>query len=235
MSLGDVLLVQGSRATVEVMEEEGVFTILDDSFADSFPATHRAPRAVLIFVGAIVLAALEVVPLAVATIGGAVVAFVTRCITPEEAYRQLEWKVLILIGSMLALGVAMEKSGTALFLAQQIINVFGNMPPLIILSAFFFLTVILTQPLSNQAAAVVVLPVAIQTALQLNLDPRTFAIMIAVAASSGFLTPLEPACVMIYGPGRYKFMDFVKVGALLTLLIYVIAIVLVPLLWNPVL
>ena len=90
-------------------------------------------------------------------------------------------------------------------------------------------------PLSNQAAAVVVLPVAIQTALQLNLDPRTFAVMIAVAASSGFLTPLEPACVMIYGPGRYKFMDFVKVGALLTLLIYVIAIVLVPLLWNPVL
>jgi len=85
--------------------------------------------------------------------------------------------------------------------------------------------------MSNQAAAIVIVPVAIQTALQLNLNPRTFAMMIAVAASCSYLTPLEPSCLMVYGPGGYRFMDFLKVGALLTMLIYLIAIIMVPLIW----
>jgi len=90
---------------------------------------------------------------------------------------------------------------------------------------------LLTQPMSNQAAAVVVVPVAIQTALQLGLNPRTFAAMIAVAASCSFLTPLEPACLMVYGPGEYRFVDFLKVGSLLTILVYLIAIIMVPMIW----
>ena len=85
--------------------------------------------------------------------------------------------------------------------------------------------------MSNQAAAVVLVPVAIQTAVQLGLNPRTFAMMVAVAASCSYLTPLEPACLMVYGPGRYRFQDFLKVGAGLTVLIYLIAILLVPLVW----
>lgn len=99
------------------------------------------------------------------------------------------------------------------------------------LTGFFVLSVLLTQPMSNQAAAVVLLPVAIQTALQAHLNPRTFAIMIAVAASTSYLTPLEPACLMVYGPGHYRFLDFIKVGALLTVLIYIVAIMLVPVVW----
>ena len=89
----------------------------------------------------------------------------------------------------------------------------------------------LTQAMSNQAAAAVILPIAVQTATHLTLDPRCFAIMIAVAASCSFLTPLEPACLMVYGPGRYRFMDFVKVGAPLTILIFAVAIILVPTFW----
>lgn len=234
MQLGDILLIQGDRDNIEVLEQDATFTILDAAVDHERPDLRRAPRAVLIFVGALVLSALEIVPIPVAALGGAVAAFVTRCITPEEAYRQVEWKVLILIGSMLALGQAIEKTGTAAFLAQQIVAVVGHMPVFFVLSAFFVLTVVLTQPLSNQAAAAVVLPVAVRTALQLDLDPRTFAVLIALAASSGFLTPLEPACVIIYGPGRYRFMDFVKVGALLTVVIYLIVILLVPILWSPI-
>lgn len=86
--------------------------------------------------------------------------------------------------------------------------------------------------MSNQAAAVVVLPIAIQTAHHLGLNPRTFAVMIAVAASCSYLTPLEPACLMVYGPGRYRFADFIKVGSLLTLIIFILAIALVPLFWR---
>jgi di/tricarboxylate transporter len=127
--------------------------------------------------------------------------------------------------------VAMENSGTAQYLANLIVGGLGNSHPLWMLSAFFALTVLLTQPMSNQAAAVVVVPVAIQTALLLGLNPRTFAVMIAVAASTSFITPLEPSCLMVYGPGRYKFIDFIKVGSLLTLVIYVIAILIVPRVW----
>src|SRR5688500_8107497 len=132
---------------------------------------------------------------------------------------------------MLALGVAMEKTGTAKYLAGLIAHWAGDAGPLWLLSGFFVLTVALTQPMSNQAAAIVVVPVAIQTAMQLDLNPRTFAIMIAVAASCSYLTPLEPSCLMVYGPGRYRFIDFLKVGAILTVLIYAIAILLVPRFW----
>jgi di/tricarboxylate transporter len=137
----------------------------------------------------------------------------------------------ILVGCMLAFGVAMEYTGTASYLAGQIVNFVGQTHPAWLLSGFFLLTVLLTQPMSNQAAAVVVFPVAIQTALQLGLNPRTFAIMIAVAASTSFITPLEPACLLVYGLGRYRFLDFIKVGSLLTIFVYLVAIWLVPILW----
>jgi di/tricarboxylate transporter len=108
----------------------------------------------------------------------------------------------------------------------------GTSQPLLLLTVFFGLTVFLTQPMSNQAAAIVVLPIAIETALHLGMNPRTFAMMVAVAASCSYLTPLEPSCLMVYGPGRYRFADFMKIGFLLTLLIYAVSITLVPLVWR---
>ena len=125
----------------------------------------------------------------------------------------------------------MEVSGLAHLIAEQIVTLVGATHPILLLAAFFFLSLLLTQPMSNQAAAVVVIPIAIQTATQLGLNPRTFAVMIAVGASCSFITPLEPACLMVYGPGNYRFFDFVKVGSLLTLLVFAIAIVMVPWLW----
>ena len=107
----------------------------------------------------------------------------------------------------------------------------SNVSPLWLLGGFFALTVALTQPMSNQAAAAVILPIAVQTATHLQLNPRAFAIMIAVAASCSYLTPLEPACLMVYGPGRYRFIDFIRVGAPLTVLIFALAILLVPRIW----
>jgi len=162
---------------------------------------------------------------------GALLVFVTRCISPEDAYREVEWKVLILIGCMLALGTAMQTTGAAVYLANLVTRLTGGLDPRWLLAGFFALTVMLTQPMSNQAAAAVVIPVALQTAVLLGLNPRTFAIIIAVAASTSYLTPLEPACLMVYGPGRYRFLDFVKVGGLLTLVVFGIAMLLIPLIW----
>jgi di/tricarboxylate transporter len=185
----------------------------------------------VVFASALLLGALKLVSLPVAMLLGALGAFLTGCITPEEAYREVEWKVIILVGSMLALGVAMEATGTAQYLAAQVVRLAAGTSPVWLLTAFFALTVLLTQPMSNQAAAVVVLPVAIQAALQLQLNPRTFAMMVAVAASCSYMTPLEPSCLMVYGPGRYRFVDFIKVGLPLTAVIGAIAVALVPRVW----
>jgi di/tricarboxylate transporter len=229
LKMGDVLLIQGDPRQIAAMEGR-LFRVLGAVETNS-TNTRMAPVAIAIFLGALAAATFNLMSLPVSMLLGALLVFLTRCITPEEAYREVEWKILILIGSMLALGVAMEKSGTAQYLANLIVSNLGAADPIWMLAAFFALTVLLTQPMSNQAAAVVVVPVAIQTALLLGLNPRTFAIMIAVAASTSFITPLEPSCLIVYGPGRYKFMDFIKVGSLLTLIIFGIAIVLVPRIW----
>lgn len=230
LQMGDVLLVQGNPKQIEALQAENAFNVLGVMDIQRFDP-KRAILVVTIFAVALLLGGLKILPLPAAMLGGAFSVFVTRSITPEDAYRQVDWKVLILIGSMLALGVAMQTTGTAQFLADGLTRLVGNWNPLWLLTGFFVLTVLLTQPMSNQAAAAVVIPVAVQTAIQLGLNPRTFAMMIAIAASTSYLTPLEPACLMVYGPGRYRFMDFLKVGGLLTVAVYVIAIILTPLLW----
>lgn len=230
MRLGDVLLLQGTPQNVKALEQGNLFSIFGGVNTVRLKTSHTL-AALTIFAAALIAATFGFVSLPVAAIGGAFLMLVTRCISPEEAYRRVEWKVLILIGSLLSLGAAMEATGTGEYLAAQFIEVVGTQNPLVILATFFVLTVILTQPMSNQAAAIVIVPIALETARQLGLNPRSFAMMIAVAASCSYLTPLEPSSLMVYGPGKYRFMDFVKVGFPLTLLIFAIAIVLVPWIW----
>jgi di/tricarboxylate transporter len=230
LQLGDVLLVQGTPEQIAALQNENAFDVLGVMDAQRFNR-WKALAVIGIFTGVLLLGTFQVVPLPAAMLLGALLVFVTRTITPDDAYRQVDWKVLILIGSMLGLGVAMQSTGAAQYLAGQLTQLVGTWNPLWLLTGFFALTVILTQPMSNQAAAAVVIPVALQTAVQLGLNPRTFAIMIAVAASTSYLTPLEPACLMVYGPGRYRFMDFLKVGGLLTIIIYLLGIFLIPMLW----
>ena len=230
LRVGDILLLQGHRDRLQAMEQAEAVRVVGTP-EEERPRLRLAPVAIAIFVGVVALPTFKIVSLPVAVMLGVVAVFLTRCISSTEAYREVEWKAVILIGAMLSLGAAMEHTGTAQYLAGRIVAWTTGLDPRVILSAFFFLTVVLTQPMSNQAAAIVVLPVAIATAYQLGLNPRTFAMMTAVAASCSYLTPLEPACLMVYGPGRYRFRDFALVGGPLTLLIFAIAIMLVPRLW----
>jgi di/tricarboxylate transporter len=233
LALGDVLLVQGRSQNIARTHENNVFRVLGpmEQVDEIRPRRERAPLAISIFVGVLALVTAGVLTLPLAVMLGALLVFVTRCITPEEAYARVEWKAIILIGSMLSLGAAMEHTGAAKYLAGQLVSLTGSGQPLWLLTVFFALTVLLTQPMSNQAAAIVVLPIAMQTALHAGLNPRPFAMMIAVAASCSYLTPLEPSCLMVYGPGHYRFADFLKIGSVLTLLIYAVAITLVPIFW----
>ncbi len=230
LRMGDVLLLQGSPENVKRLEQGNLFNIFGGVEAGRLNLA-RAPLAVAIFAGSIVAVTFNVVSLPVGALAGAFLMLLMRCIAADEAYRQVEWKALILIGALLSLGTAMESSGAGRYLATQLIGLIGSDGPYRLLTCFFLLTVALTQPMSNQAAAVVVLPIAVQTAAQLGADPRPFAMMVAVAASCSYLTPLEPSCLMVYGPGKYQFFDFFKVGLPLTVLIYLLAIVLVPLVW----
>jgi di/tricarboxylate transporter len=230
LATGDQLLVMGNPAELEVLDQNNTFRILrpvDFSKVD----TRRAFLTLGIFLAVIALSLLPMINVPVAVMIGMFTLFVTRCITPQEAYRSIDWRLLVLIGSMLSLGVAMEHTGTASYLAGLIVDVTATLDPIWLLGGFFALTMLLTQPMSNQAAAIVVVPIALQTAMQLGLNPRTFAVMIAVGASCSFLTPLEPASLMVFGPGNYRFRDFFIVGLPLTVIIFLIAIVIVPLRW----
>ena len=235
LRVGDVLLIQGRKSNIPALNDEGMFSILGE-IEEKRPNRLRAVRTGIIFCGALALATFNVVSLPVAMLLGAFGTFAARCVTPSDAYREVEWRVVILIASMLALGEAMTATGTAKYLAELVANGTAGLHPLWLLGGVFLLTVALTQPMSNQAAAAVILPIAVQTAQQLNLNPRTFAMMIAVAASCSYLTPLEPACLMVYGPGRYRFSDFLRVGTPLVILLFALALWLVPRFWpltNP--
>jgi di/tricarboxylate transporter len=229
LRLGDVLLLQGTRADVRALERGNLFNIFGGVETGRLNFS-RAPVAAGIFALAMAAVTLNLVSLPVAALAGAFLMLVTRCLSPEQAYAQMEWKALVLIGALLSLGAAMEATGAGRYLAQQLIGLVGS-GQYGLMTCFFVLTVGLTQPMSNQAAALVVLPIAMQTGLELGGDPRGFAMMIAVAASCSYLTPLEPSCLMVYGPGKYELWDFFKVGAPLTVLIYLIAIALVPWAW----
>jgi di/tricarboxylate transporter len=236
LKFGDVLLVQGKRQTIRPFVAEGELLLLEDVSASSV-RTEKRRWAIAAFALFLALSLSKIVtgievPLAIAVLLGVLLLLATKTIRYAELYSLIDFRLLVLIACMISFGTAMEKTGADVYLAALIRDYFGNYGPTAVLAGFFALTVFLTQPMSNQAAALVVIPVAIQTAVILGLNPRTFAVAVTYAASFSFITPLEPACVLVYTPGRYKFMDFVKVGAILTIVVFIVSIIFVPIFWG---
>ena len=235
LRFGDVLLVQGRRQEIEPLVVDGQMILLEDVSASSTRVEKRkwAIAAFLLF---LTLSLSKVVtgfdiPLAVAVLTGVLLLIGTNTVRYSEMYSLIDFRLLVLIACMMSFGVAMEKTGTDAYLAAFIQQHFEQYGPTAVLAGFFLLTVILTQPMSNQAAALVVLPVAVKTAIALGLNPRTFIVAVTYAASFSFITPLEPACVLVYTPGKYRFTDFVKVGTILTVIVFIAAIYFVPIFW----
>ena len=236
LKFGDVLLVQGKQRRIEPFVVEGEMLLLEDVSA-STKRTEKRKWAIAAFALFLALSLSKVVtgyevPLAIAVLLGVLLLLATKTVRYAELYSLIDFRLLVLIACMMSFGVAMENTGTDQYLAGMIESSFGGFGGTAVLGGFFILTVLLTQPMSNQAAALVVLPVAIKTAIALGLNPRTFAIGITYAASFSFITPLEPACVLVYTPGHYKFMDFVKVGTILTIVVFIVSITLVPIFWE---
>lgn len=227
---GDLLLVQGPADRIDAVRVHPGLSILEEV---SQPLYHprKGMLTIAFFLLAVIIGGLGLLPLSIAFLAAAVMTILLRCINVEKAYEFVDWRLLVLIGGMTAFGIAMEKTGAAEYLAALVVNTLQPFGVMAILSGFFILTIILTQPMSNAAAALVVLPVAIKAAQQLGANERTFAIGIMLAASISFITPFEPSCILVYGPGKYRFVDFIKVGAGLTLVLAIVVLLFLPVFW----
>jgi di/tricarboxylate transporter len=163
---------------------------------------------------------------------GALLMVLSGTLTMDEAYQSIEWKSVFLIAGMLPLGLAMENTGTAQLLADQIINLIGGWGVLAVMMGIFIMTGLLTEVMSNAAATVLAVPIAIDAALRLGANPHTFVMAIVVAASTSFLMPIgHQVNVLIYGPGGYKFFDYTKVGVWLNLLLLILTALVLPIIW----
>ena len=230
LEAGDLLLVQGPLDRLQDFEENSEMVILGEHHSNT--GTRKRGIALLAgFILAIVASSLELLPPAIAFLLVALLALATRCLSLEAAYENIDWRLLILIGGMTAFGTALTKSGAARMLAEVITGQLAAFGPRAVLAGFCVLTAFLTQGLSNAAAALVVLPIALESAASLGVDPRSFGLGIMLSASISVLTPFEPSCILVYGPGKYRFADFVKVGSGLVACSLVLIVALVPWFW----
>jgi di/tricarboxylate transporter len=225
---GDILLVQGSTRQLRDIHRTGHLALLGSV---DLPAkrVRKIKYSVPILAAVVLLAATGVTTILVSALLGVIAMFITGCLTPDEAYREVDWMVIVLLGSLIPLGIAMQNTGAAVYIAGGILRATSPLGMLGILAAFYLLTSLLTELISNNAAAVVLTPIAVATGLALDVSPLPFVIAVMFAASNSFLTPIGyQTNTFIYGPGGYRFSDFFRVGAPLSLLLLVAATFVIP-------
>jgi di/tricarboxylate transporter len=233
LKFGDALLVYGHRRNLEAVARDRNFIILDEAAARA-PRLEKAHVATAIMLAVLLSAILGFVPIAIAALTGATLMVLFGCLRMEEAYRAIEWKVVFLIASMLPLGVAIENTGTAQMGAAALVSAVGDLGPRWVVAALFTVTVIATQVIPTAALVVLMAPVALSTAGSLGISPHLLMMTVAISASSSFASPLShPAHLLVMAPGGYRFMDYVKIGAPLTVVALLVSVALLPILWPP--
>jgi di/tricarboxylate transporter len=231
----DLLLVVPEERWRQLRHAEDLI-IASRSYVET--AVSGANAAILVVLPAVViLAATGVVDILKAAILGCISLFVVRALRPTEAYRAVDWSVLLLIAAFVPVGSAMLSTGTAAYLAQGMLRLRNVSPdfftPAVILAVLYLLTSLMTQTISNNATAILMAPIALQLGADLGVDPRPFLITVCFAASAGFMTPYGyQTNLMVMGPGNYRFADYVKFGAPLTVMFWLIAAAVIPLLWS---
>ena len=231
----DTLLIYGPIEKIKELSDSGDFIVLGE-----IEATLQKHKywwvSVLVILGTVILAALGIVPILKGALIGTIFLLVIRVITANEAYQSINWQVIVLIAALIPLGIVIQKSGTAFWIGtvlNDIANAFNPLVrPTIMLSLVYLVTIILTEMTSNAATAIIMTPIAISAAQQMGLDPRTFVFAVCFAASASFITPIGyQTNLMVYGPGGYKFTDYVRVGLPLAIVLWCIATWLIPILW----
>jgi di/tricarboxylate transporter len=232
LRFGDTLLVQGPRQNIRMLQREADFVVLSGIETEPAVRTRKTPLAA----GLLLLMLIPVVagwlPITAAALLAGILMVITGCLTMDEAYQSIEWKAVFLVAGTLPLGIAMEKTGTAELLASLMVDAVGSFGPTALLAGFYILTNLLTQFMSNAASTVLIAPIAIGAAQQIGSEPHALLMAVAVAASAGFLTPVaHQSNVLVMGPGGYRFGDYLKVGLPLNILIFVLALAILPVIW----
>jgi di/tricarboxylate transporter len=228
LEAGDVLLVQGRAADVHALKVSRDVVLMEWS-TEELPALTHTRSAAAVFVVTIALAASGLVPLVIAALGGATVMVASGMLSPRQAARAIDTRIITTIGTALALGVAMQETGGAVYIARALVETLMAAGPTAVLSVFFLLAAVLTNIISNNAVAVLFTPIAVDTALQLGVAPQAFAVAVVFGANCSFASPIGyQTNLLVMGPGNYRFLDFARAGVPLIFLLWIVFTLFVP-------
>jgi len=232
LQTGDIILIWCSESKLESIRAGQDCIVIEDVY-EEIVHKHKAVWSIVNFIGMVGTATLGLADIMTCALTAAFLMIITGCLQMRDAYRALQGDVLFLIAGTIALGTGMEKTGTSQLYAEAFLSLFSGLSPTLILGGMILLTSISTQILSNNATAVLLLPIAISTALGLGVDPKPFIIGVCIGASACFATPVGyQTNLMVYGPGGYRFKDYLKLGIPLNIFVVMAGMVLIPLVWS---
>ncbi|REJ84276.1 MAG: SLC13 family permease [Bacteroidetes bacterium] len=231
LNAGDALLISCSESTLRRLKESQDFVIISDPGLPSFRKNKILIAFIIVF-SVVLMAASGILSILPGSILGCIMLIITKCIKIEECYKAVEWKVIFLLAGVLSMGVALERSGAATLISDLMISTVGQLGNRALVSAFFLLTLIFTNFMSNNATAALLAPIAIITAEALGLSARPFLMAVTFAASLSLITPVGyQTNTMIYVPGRYRFTDFTRIGLPLDIIFWILATILIPIMY----
>lgn len=229
--VGDTVLLEGPARGMRQLFDDGILNNLTET-TERAVRRGKAPIAIAALVAVMGLAALGVLPIAALALIAATAVVALGCLDHQEAYRAIRWDILMLIFGMLALGLAMEKSGAASLLVGHLAELTAGFGPIAVLAVLYLVTSFLTEIMSNNAAAILLTPIAIGLGTQLGIDPRPFVVAVMFAASASFATPIGyQTNTLVYSAGGYRFSDFLKIGVPLNLVTFAAAMIVIPMFW----
>jgi di/tricarboxylate transporter len=231
LQVGDALLLLGPRDRLQLLSSDSDFLILTP-LGQEPPDTRRAPLAAFIMLAVVVSVMMGKAPISVAAVVGGSIMVLTGCLNMEQAYRAIDWRAIFLIAGMLPLGTAMQETGAATYLAGQVMNFLGDAGPWPVIMGLYVLTAMATMIIPTAALVVLMSPIVLSAMSDMGLQPETAMMAIAMAASASFTSPIShPANILVMGPGGYRFIDYLKVGVPLTIVVFITVMVLLPILW----
>ena len=231
LTVGDTLLIQGHKDEVEKLKKNKNFIVLEKE-TPTTPLKKKAPRALAIVFLVVALAALNILPIVASSLLGCLLMVLTKCLPADEVYDAIDWRIIFLLGGIIPLGIALENSGAALWIVTGSLKMIGGFGPFVTLAVLYAFTTLLTEAMSNNAAAILLAPIGITIAGQMGVHPKPFLITIAFAASTSFLTPVGyQTNTMVYSAGGYYYTDFAKIGLPLNLLFWGVSSCLIPWFW----
>ena len=231
LSTGDVLLMMVPKDDIPALRRNPNVVIVTER-EDDGASRRKAPLALAIMAAAIGVAATGLLPIVIAALIGCVLMVVTRCIEPEEAYDAVDWRIIVMLAGVLPIGFALQQSGAAEFLAQHTLGRMGDLDPVLVLAVVYLLALVLSELMSNAAAAVLLVPIVVSASMSMGLSPTPFLVAVAFAASTSFSTPVGyQTNTMVYSIGDYRFTDFMRVGIPLNVIFWILGVILIPRFW----